>query len=65
MKLMKTATLAAGAATLIPAAVFVLRKIARLGWLKRELPIHRDSRLIGATRFPRKGDDGFDHVELG
>jgi hypothetical protein len=46
------ATLVAiGAATTIPAAFFVIRG------LRRSNGVDRDKRLIGATRFPRKGDD--------
>jgi hypothetical protein len=42
---------ALGAATTIPAAalIFGRRRSSRIG---------RDQQLIGATRFPRKGDDG-------
>ena len=51
------ATLVAiGAATTIPAAMSVLRSVRR----SRRSPIGRDARLIGATRFARKGDDAVD-----
>lgn len=45
-------TLAAiGAVTTIPAAMSVI------GSIRRGASVHRDKRLIGATRFARKGDD--------
>jgi hypothetical protein len=49
--------IAVGAATTVPAALSVVRSLRRSK--KRDLssPIGRDERLIGATRFPRKGDD--------
>jgi len=50
------ATLVAlGAATTVPAAIAVVRSLRE----SREMrsPIDRDEQLIGATRFPRKGDD--------
>ena len=47
-------TLAAiGAATTFPAAMSVVRGIRKAG----RSVVYRDERLIGATRFPRKGDD--------
>ena len=47
-------TLAAiGAATTVPAAMSVIRGIRRAG----RSVVYRDERLIGATRFARKGDD--------
>ena len=42
-----------GAATTAPAVWSVLRGIAR----SRAARVERDTRLIGATRFPRKADD--------
>ena len=55
------ATLVAiGAATTIPAAMSVLRSVRRSRPIGRRSPIGRDQRLIGATRFPRKGDDAVD-----
>ena len=50
------AMVAIGAATTIPAALAVLRGVRRL----RRRPanvVGRDRHLIGATRFPRRGDD--------
>jgi hypothetical protein len=52
-----TMLVAVGAATTIPALISVMRGIGR----SRSSPaVLRDERLIGATRFPRKGDDEFD-----
>lgn len=45
-----------GVATTIPAVRKVLQGIRRFG-SSRGTPVERDSRLIGTTRFPRKGDD--------
>jgi hypothetical protein len=45
------ALVAVGAATTIPAAVMIFGQ-------RRSNRVGRDRRLIGATRFPRKGDDG-------
>ena len=49
--------IAVGAATTVPAALSVVRSVR--GSKQREInsSIGRDSQLIGATRFPRKGDD--------
>ena len=49
--------IALGAATTVPAAMAVIRNVRRSK--KREIgsSVGRDERLIGATRFPRKGDD--------
>jgi len=47
------ALVAIGAATTIPAVVSVIRGRSRI----RHAGVNRDERLIGATRFPRKGDD--------
>jgi hypothetical protein len=49
-----------GAVTTIPAVLSVLRGIGRFRSSRGEMPIERDRRLIGATRFPRKGDDAGD-----
>ena len=50
------AMVAIGAATTIPAALAVLRGVRRS---RRRVAnvVGRDRQLIGATRFPRKGDD--------
>ena len=48
--------LAIGAATTIPAAMSVIRSVRR-SKRKMSSPIDRDKQLIGAIRFPRKGDD--------
>jgi len=50
--------IAIGAATTVPAAWAVIRSVR--GSKRREAgrsSISRDKHLIGATRFPRKGDD--------
>ena len=54
------ALLAVGAATTIPAALSVIRGIRRFRWSQGQTAVEHDSRLIGATRFPRKGDDALD-----
>ena len=43
-----------GAAATVPAGIWVARSLRR-----QPMPadVHRDPRLVGATRFPRKGDD--------
>jgi len=52
------ATLVAiGAATTIPAALSVMRNVRRSSRREVHSSVDRDGRLIGATRFPRKGDD--------
>jgi hypothetical protein len=48
------ALLTVGAATTIPAAFLLKRSLRRS---RRNLAIDSDARLIGATRYPRKGDD--------
>jgi hypothetical protein len=50
--------LAAGVATTIPAVMSVIRGFRR-GSTRSRSPesVNYDPRLIGATRFPRKGDD--------
>jgi len=52
-----TTLIAVGAATTVPAAISVVRSMR--GSKQRELSsaVGRDAQLIGATRFPRKGDD--------
>lgn len=50
------AMVAVGAATTIPAALAVLRGIRRSRRRAMNV-IGQDRRLIGATRFPRRGDD--------
>ena len=45
---------AVGIATTIPAALAVMRGVRRS---KRRQTVNQDEGLIGATRFPRKGDD--------
>ena len=55
------ATLVAiGAATTVPAAVSVIRSVRRSRAEEMSSPVGRDAHLIGATRFPRKGDDNPD-----
>jgi hypothetical protein len=52
------ATLVAiGTATTIPAAISVIRGLRQSRRRGRESGFAFDKRLIGATRFPRKGDD--------
>ena len=53
-----TALIAIGAITTIPGARSIIRGIGRSGG-ERTASMDRDERLIGATRFPRKGDDDF------
>ena len=48
--------IAIGAATTIPAVMFVIRSL-RGKQKAMSSPLGRDEQLIGATRFPRKGDD--------
>jgi hypothetical protein len=49
------ALVALGAATTVPAAIAVIRSLRESKEMSS--PIDRDEQLIGATRFPRKGDD--------
>src|SRR5262245_41541678 len=49
-----TALIAFGAITTIPAARLASRAIKRPAAMSA---IHSDPKLVGATRFPRKGDD--------
>jgi hypothetical protein len=44
-----------GAATTIPAAIALVRGLRRSRG--PTVGVYRDKRLIGATRYPRKGDD--------
>jgi hypothetical protein len=51
------ALVAVGVATTIPAAMSVARGLRRARRRQTGAGIEYDERLIGATRFPRKGDD--------
>ena len=51
------ALVAIGAATTVPAAMSVIRSMRRSKQRETGSTVDRDKRLIGATRFPRKGDD--------
>jgi hypothetical protein len=51
------ALVAVGVVTTIPAAISVVRGLRRSRPGSLKPGIARDERLIGATRFPRKGDD--------
>jgi hypothetical protein len=54
------ATLVAiGAATTIPAAMSIMRG-RRSTTKEMSSMVDRDARLVGATRFPRKGDDNLE-----
>ena len=48
---------AIGAATTVPSALSVMRSVRRSKQKGMSSRIDQDQRLIGATRFPRKGDD--------
>ena len=49
---------ATGALTAIPAAISVIRGVGKSGRRRgMSSPVGRDDQLVGATRFPRKGDD--------
>ena len=48
--------IAIGAATTVPAAISVMRSL-RGARQRMSSPVHRDERLIGAARFPRRGND--------
>jgi len=55
------ATLVAiGAATTVPAAMSVIRSVRRSRTQEMSSSVDRDARLVGATRFPRKGDDNLE-----
>jgi hypothetical protein len=49
--------LAIGAATTVPAAISVIRSLRESRQREMRSPVHHDERLIGATRFPRRGND--------
>ena len=49
--------IAIGAATTVPAAISIIRSLGRSRRKEMRSHFHSDERLIGATRFPRKGDD--------
>ena len=49
--------IAIGAATTVPAAISIIRSLGRSRRKEMSSHLHSDERLIGATRFPRKGDD--------
>jgi hypothetical protein len=49
--------IAIGAATTVPAAMAVIRSLRGSKQTKMSSSIDRDEHLIGATRFPRKGND--------
>jgi hypothetical protein len=51
------ALVAIGAVTTIPALISVVRGTKRSSRRRMPAMVNRDERLIGATRFPRKGDD--------
>ena len=48
---------AIGAATTIPAAISVFRNLQRPKASRTRSTVYRDKRLIGAARYPRKGDE--------
>jgi hypothetical protein len=55
------ATLVAiGAAATIPAAMSVIRSVRRSKTEEMSSSVGRDAQLVGATRFPRKGDDNLE-----
>ena len=51
------ALIAVGAVTTVPAAMSVIRSVRRSKKRREQSAFGHDPRLIGATRFPRKGDD--------
>jgi len=51
------ALIAIGAATTVPAALSVARSTTGSRRQRGNSPVGQDQRLIGVTRFPRKGDD--------
>ncbi|PYQ76850.1 MAG: hypothetical protein DMG01_16425 [Acidobacteria bacterium] len=57
-RLIGAALVTIGAATTVPAAISVIKSLRRS---RRRSPasVEQDERLVGATRFPRKGDDVF------
>jgi hypothetical protein len=52
-----TALVAVGAATTIPVVVSVMRGLRRSRRRRLQQGVEFDASLIGATRYPRKGDD--------
>jgi hypothetical protein len=52
-----TALVAVGAATTIPAVVSVVRGLRRARRRRLQEGVEFDASLIGAMRYPRKGDD--------
>ena len=52
--------LGVGAATTIPAVHVGIARDQTFQSSRGELPVERDRRLIGTTRYPRKGDDALD-----
>jgi hypothetical protein len=53
------ALIAVGVLSTIPAAMTIARGLRRWRRGERERGIEYDRRLIGAARFPRKGDDDY------
>jgi hypothetical protein len=51
------ALVAVGAVTTVPAVMMMFRGLRRSRRLNRAAGVQFDERLIGATRYPRKGDD--------
>ena len=49
--------IAIGAATTVPALRSVIRSVRRSSQRETSSSVERDERLIGVSRFPRKGDD--------
>jgi len=49
--------IAVGAATTVPAVLSVIRSLRGSKQRALSSAVDRDEQLIGATRFPRKGDD--------
>jgi hypothetical protein len=49
--------IAIGAATTVPSVLSVIRSVRRSKRNGTSSSVEYDDRLIGATRFPRKGDD--------
>ena len=51
------ALIAIGAVTTVPAVRSIIRSVRSSKKREVSSSVHRDERLIGASRFPRKGDD--------
>ena len=49
--------IAVGAVTTVPALRSVIRSVRRSNRREMSSSVERDERLIGVSRFPRKGDD--------